>query len=383
MGKRSFTNGVVGVLAITAIAGCGDMFTLAPSSASSGSGASSGTSGGGSASTSSASGGGGAGGNAGACTPGELETCNENQYCQRTTKICAECKDVSSPFIFGPPIPLELSLPNGGTNPRFPRSGPNGQLLFTFTSLAGNLNIGHAPAGSAPLTWQKGQSESEPPLNTSADESSSFYLAKGSVLKNLVDPNVKTDTGIVLYDSTQQGPGTKQVFAFNPDQTSFSKVQLQGGTINSQLTVAADVPRFWYTSNALKPASEPNEFVELVSAAPGTMPTAVPLQDSAGCAVKGNVAPWVTPDGTILLFATQRQKKIGTTCSNVGSDTSHLWYTTVNPKDGKQAEAAARELFSEDPKSYTSPALSENLCVLYFFEATSSTSATLYAAIRE
>jgi hypothetical protein len=280
VGKRSLANGAVGALAITAVVGCGELFTLDPSA----SGSMSSGSGGGSGSTGTASTTSSSSGDPKICKPGDLTTCDQGNYCkQGQMPTCTPCADFTD-LKFGPVTKLAVPLPDMmDKSPRFPRIGPNNELFFTFTSLSAGIDIGHASI-SGPLSslqWGKGEREVSP-INNPGEDGASLYLPKEhskfleGLTTNIMGTLQVTDADVVLYHSN--APGAMKITAFNPGQKNFASVNLQEGTFNSNIAVSYEAakPRFWYISNAKGP-------IELVTALPGSAPALAPIKDKNGC----------------------------------------------------------------------------------------------------
>lgn len=369
MGKRSLANGVVGVLAITAVIGCGEQFTLIENatsgSGSSGSGGASGSTSGTSSST-----------GMNQCTP----ACAAGSYCkQGMPSTCTSCTDFAD-FKFGAPRKIDLTLPGGASAPSYPRIGPEGQLLFTFTSQTNNPDIGHATADGplSSLKWTMVTPEM-PPINSTAQDAASFYLPKehGNLLVGVADGTLQTNADIVLYQSDSQG--STKIVAFNPGQKIVASVALKNSTINSNIAISytAPAPRFWSISN---PSTMP---LGLVTALPGAAPVAVPIHDAKGCPVDDKIAPWVTPNGQWLFFSARELDKDNGCKPVAGADTYRLYRTALNT-EGQQSDTAAIEIvFPSDTKGHATPSLSPDLCMIFFTEQFETPTSELYAATRE
>lgn len=371
----AFASGAAGVLLTL---GCGPEFHLYGASTSTGEG------GGGSANATMSSSSTGDGGtmNNTPCTVGDLSTCNKGNYCQSSTSQCVPCANISARFIFGVPKKLNISLPQGGTNPRLVRIGPGGQLLFTYASQFSGLDIGHADQDKGFLQWKQGEQEPAP-ITSTLEESAPLYLTKGSALRDVLSnpAAVNPELDVILY--TSRTSGTPQVYAFNPPgktDSTVSPVALKGGlsTSNIALSYEAPSPRFWFSTN-LNSMSE-----GLYTSLPKETPQPLPIKLDNDCLLQTpGVAPWVSPDGTWLLFGAQRPDE-NKNCMVDPTAPYRLYYAQLDPTSGQQMDSTqATRIYPESTKNYTFPSLALDMCVLLFSELVDSNRWESYASVRE
>ncbi len=390
MAKRGWVGGVVCALAIMSASGCGGEFRAESSTSTTSSGGSTpGTGGAPPGTTSSTS-----SGKPLQCVPGDLATCDPGSYCQKSSLACVSCAEIEKGFTFGAPRKLSVTLPEGGTDPRFLRIGPNNQLLFTYTAATTVLDVGHAdPDPEKFLQWTEGKQE-PPPINTGGEEAGSFYLPKGELLAgHLSIPDFEVGKSVTLYHSNIQI--NRQVYAFTGGEKSSDKLpQLllfppPGAKSTSNVTASYDaqIPHFFFSASVL--TGDPEVLFTTVLDDPPATPAPLTIKLDNNCALKSKgVAPWVTPDGQWLLFGGQ-QPDANNKCANDDLKARfRLYYTQLDPETGLQPEGATAQEILPDRSMQSSlfPSLSPDRCVLYFSDQKGSgTSATFesYAAVRE
>ncbi len=174
------------------------------------------------------------------------------------------------------------------------------------------------------------------------------------------------DTTTLLFDRTVGGIGTdRQLMAavWAPGTPPImTPVKLPGepnaSGSNYSLAVAEDSGRIFWMSTR-------NNATRLLTMLPpksSTQVDAVEIVLPSGCHRAGNDAtPWVTPDGLLMLF---RSLDVTPSSSCSPSVDSNDLFAVPLDVDGQPAGASLRIVTS--PADETDPALSADLCTLYF-----------------
>lgn len=357
-------------------AGCGDLFSASGGTGGAGSGSSQNTGG-------TSSGTGGAQCAAGSCTKGE--------YCNPDTAACDACA-TSARFQFGTPVMQAVTLPIPGANALFPRIGSSaGELFLVQQDSTHHVQVAEAlaAAGKSP-PWGAAALLSQ--LAGSYQDTAPLYLEDSSILVALVSDDGVTKPGmpVVLFDSNRpvgSQMGTNKVFVVTLGSPAVGPVvvSLPGGAAHdSSVAVAmlASPPRFWWISDAgpaLGDAAAP--LSRLVTAtAVDTGPTDVVLTLDDACTVPLVTAPWVTPAGDRLLFASARAP--AGTCVVADPSLTHLYQAPIGP-GGKQT-ADAKPIFPDDVTVETEPSLAPDQCTLLFSRVVDSAGTTrIFTAARD
>ncbi|WP_437318670.1 hypothetical protein [Sorangium sp. So ce385] len=292
--------GIFSLAALWGASGCGEPFTAAEASAASsssaggGGGGGGGDGGGGGAATSSSSsaGGGGEGGCA-ACKAGEFCTASET---------CVRCADRVGALSFGAPTAIEVE----GSKPAFPRvreepaegEGTATQRLV-YVATFGSSDAQIATATGRP--WTAGEVVESPAVNSPQSES-------GPLLLPVDAPSPRADfpLGSLLFDRVLAGPGSLPLL-FVADELratraeTFDVLNLDGGSHSVAVAHGVRPYRYWFmnkhqeggqiTSRLLTMRADDAEARELYIVLPGDCP-----------AQGDDLAPWVTPDGSLLFF---------------------------------------------------------------------------------
>jgi hypothetical protein len=395
---------VFGALGV-AVAGCGTAFTS--TSGTTGSGGSGGagsttsaSSGGGGSSSSTSSSAGGAGGTSSTtgaggstttttsgsggtggvidppCTPGDLSTCPPGQYCVKGAGVCAACNAPVS-NTFAAPVPLSISEPYPPVT-LFPRIGLDGQLLFRFR-INQNSEIGFAlPVPGAPMSWASATPEPTPLINNPAsNEEAPLFLPDGKALIGLVNEKVNTDLPVLLFDSNISG--TRQIYATNLPGPVAVPVDLKTNNTSFQIAVAHQVnpPRFWYYSDFFPSPPDTRLGVSIG----GEDPVKFDVVLDNGCHARGELMPWVTPDGG-WMFLSAPYPDPGNGCAFQAASPSHLFVLPLDGAGLPKNAAKAQPIFPGDPSSRMSPSLSPDQCTLYFSQLEPNGS-VMYGAVRK
>ncbi|XXX78836.1 hypothetical protein WMF30_08670 [Sorangium sp. So ce134] len=348
---------IFSLAALWAASGCGEPFTAAePSAASSssaGGGGAGGDGGGGSSATSSTSsaGGGGEGGCA-ACKAGEFCTASET---------CVRCDDRSGALSFGTPMAIEVE----GSAPAFPRvreepAEGEGKQRLVYVATFGSEDTQIATAVGRP--WTGGEAIASPEVNSPQSESGPLLLPVDAL-----SPIDGFPQGSLLFDRVLAGPGSLPVLlvadAFAGTHTeTFDALNLDGGSHSVAVAYGLRPYRYWFmikhqdngeiTSRLVTKLAESAEAQELHIVLPGDCP-----------AQGDDLAPWVTPDGSVLFF--QAPYSARGDCAQASVLRSFYVRLGENgmPVSGEKAKMLLTSLKPEI--AVMTPSLSPDECTLY------------------
>ncbi|WP_437336528.1 hypothetical protein [Sorangium sp. So ce394] len=247
---------------------------------------------GGGASSTAVSGGGGEGGCA-ACKAGEFCTPSET---------CVRCADRGGVLSFGAPTAIEVE----GSKPAFPRvreepgegEGAATQRLV-YVATFGSSDTQIATATGRP--WTAGEVIASAAVNSPQPESGPLLLPVDAR-----SPHTDFPEGSLLFDRLLAGPGSLPLL-FVADRLeasqaeTFDALNLDGGSRSVAVAHGIWPYRYWFmskhqeggqiTSRLLTKLAEDTEAQELDIVLPGQCP-----------AQGDDLAPWVTPDGSVLFF---------------------------------------------------------------------------------
>ncbi len=407
MDKLAFRSSALVLTLIAGAAGlagaCGDAFTAGPggstaSSTSSGSSGTTATGTGGDPGTSSSSGPGGAGGSGGVTGSGGAgggttttgvttgtggsgggtddctqTGCDEGKYCREDTKVCQACTDMDR-FLFDHATPLPLSPTGSNVFPRVADTGATWRLVFSFFN-GTNYDI----ASSAPPPWTQGAPASANVINTPGAEGGPLLLPPGIGLFG-VDPAA----GLLVFDTTRNG-GAEIFVATAIDGLTAGPMPppINDGTADQHMALAwAQNPKraFWVTTRP-DPAEQNAVTTRLVTVTLGgavVVPTNVQIRMPGNCIQSfDDVAPWVTPDGTMLLF--HGYSLDPNDCAQKLDDFVHVFYAPLDAQGQIPAGSTALEIEGLNVAKPITPSLSPDACQLY---VSSIEDGTLYSAPR-
>ncbi|MFO0762718.1 MAG: hypothetical protein U0359_40145 [Byssovorax sp.] len=319
--------------------------------------------------------GGTGGGGAPPCMPGDLSTCGPGQFCEAKTGTCVTCAGAAS-FTFAAPVPLGLSPPYP-PSALFPRIGQDGQLLFRFRQNQ-NSDLGFALAvPGAPMQWASATPEPSPLINTLFNEEGPLYLPNGAALAGLVSEKVDTNLPVLLFDSNVSGQ--RRVYAANLAGAASSEVKLKSQGVSYLVAVAyqANPPRFFYYSNFFPAPPD----AQLGTSTGGEDPVKLPIVLDNGCHARGEVMPWVTPDGA-WMFLSAPYPDIANGCAPLNGAPAHLFALPLDASGLPAGGAKAAAVFPGDQNNQVSPSLSPDQCTLYFSQI-GPNGAVMYGAVRE
>ncbi|AUX40140.1 hypothetical protein SOCE26_015370 [Sorangium cellulosum] len=296
--------GTLSLAALWAQGGCGEPFSTGPAAATTSSGSGGGEGGAGGAggaggvedvpsgtTSSSSSGGGGAGG---------CDACKEGEFCT-VTETCLPCNDRRGVLSFGPLTEIDVE----GTEPSFPRVraevGEDGatQRLVYVARFGGASHTDIATATGRP--WTGGAVLVNAQINTGRSES-------GPLLLPVDAPSPVSDMppGPLLFDHPLAGPGSLPA-VFAADFPEGARVELiddllvDAGSHSVAVAHALSPARYWFMSMHQDNGVTVSRLVTKRAGDAAVQPVNIKLP--GGCPAEGaDLAPWVTPDGSLLFF---------------------------------------------------------------------------------
>ncbi|WP_437318628.1 hypothetical protein [Sorangium sp. So ce385] len=330
---------------------------------------------GGGASSTAVSGGGGEGGEGGcaACKAGEFCTASET---------CVRCADRVGVLSFGAPMPIEVE----GSKPAFPRvreepgegEGAATQRLVYVASF-GSSDAQIATATGRP--WTAGEVVASAAVNSPQPESGPLLLPVDAL-----SPRAEFPQGSLLFDRLLAGPGNLPLL-FVADQLeasqaeTFDALNLDAGSHSVAVAHGVQPYRYWFmnkhqdggesTSRLLTMLADDVEAQELDIVLPGDCP-----------AQGDDLAPWVTPDGSVLFF--QAPYDARGDCAH--ASVLRSFYVRLGadglPLSGEKAKMLLANLAPEI--AVMTPSLSPDECTLYVASDLDRVDRTqrLYAASR-
>lgn len=294
--------------------------------------------------------GGGGTGSAGSTSTGTplcmAGSCSDGNYCD-PARGCVTCKDFGT-FVPGEVKSLGIPVLDPSATPLYPRiAHADTDLLFAqVISSQGHIKRTMQSGG----TWMAPGGILGLDM-LSASDTGPFFLAKPSALNGLMPADLGTSTSPVLLFHTTRDAGKVEVWGMQLTTGALpEKLQLPVGDDYVQdISIATQVmpPRLFWLHG-----SDPAALKLATMTAMESSPQDVNLTLDT-CEV--NVQhPWVTPDGTHLLFAAKACDKTG----------PHLYIAELTG-EGKQMGNAGR-IFPGDASSDYSPSLSTDQCTLLF-----------------
>ncbi|WP_148313382.1 hypothetical protein [Sorangium cellulosum] len=314
---------------------------------------------GGGASSTAVSGGGGEGGEGG---EGGCAVCKAGEFCT-ASEMCVRCVDRGGALSFGAPMAIEVE----GARPAFPRvreEPAEGEGVATqrlvYVATFGSSDAQIATATGWP--WTAGEVVASAAVNSPQSES-------GPLLLPVDAPSPRADfpEGSLLFDRVIAGPGSLPLL-FVADRLEASQVEtfdalnLDGGSHSVAVAHGVWPYRYWFmnkhqeggqvTSRLLTTLDGGVEAQELHIVLPGDCP-----------AQGDDLAPWVTPDGSVLFF--QAPYSARGDCAQ--ASVLRSFYVRLGA-DGLPApgDKAKMLLVSLEPESAVmTPSLSPDECTLY------------------
>ncbi|MCS6900712.1 MAG: hypothetical protein RMJ98_11130 [Myxococcales bacterium] len=339
------------------------------------------------ASGSSTAGQGGTGGNAGAggssgaggassCLAGL--SCNTDEYCNAETGTCTPCGNMDR-FEFGAPE----SLLTGKLikNPGFPRVQlveNQLNLFFQAQSPTDNPSLSQPNPLIFKQTWStKASALSQEPYcqPTGSDDCGGPLPLPPTIKLDFLGIKIPAPARYVFFDSKRhdgsgnpsESPRRIYVASVNGDDSFYAPIlQLNQGANDYSVAFAyaAEQPRFYWIRENSSPSGAKNE-AELYTTTTGqnAQPSkvAVQLQNCSNTnAVPEDLAPWVFPDGTHILFHAR--------CNT--NEPLKLYYAALNTDGSFQSPAQIIKVETESSgvefNQLRMPSLSPNRCELLF-----------------
>ena len=362
--------GTFSLAALCALAGCGDRFTVAAASAAStsssggGDGAAGGDGGGGSgggggggasAASSSASGGGGEGG---------CSACKEGEFCT-ASETCVSCAERGGVLSFGALSEIAVA----GAVPAFPRvraeAGEGGATLrLVYTAKFGSDDTKIATATGRP--WTAGEVLSSLMVDAEGQESGPLLLPLDAP-----SPQDAFPGGSLLFDRLPTAPGSLPLLlvadaldatqadalaALNPDGGSRSVAVAYG------LGSSSSSYRYWFMNRHQEGGGTTSRLV--TKRAEDAEVQVLDINLPGDCPAQGDdLAPWVTPDGSLLFF----QARYSARGECAAASVLRSFYVALGSDGLPVGDQPARMLLPNlDPSvAVMTPSLSPDECTLY------------------
>ncbi|WP_437757543.1 hypothetical protein [Sorangium sp. So ce1389] len=357
--------GTLSLAALSALPGCGKPFAAGAASTTSAS-SSSGTGGGGAGGAGGAGGGGGAmmasssSSTAGGGGEGGCGACKEGEFCT-ASETCVRCADRSGLLSFGTPAEIEVE----GTSPAFPRVRAEAGDDGTTQRLVYVAGFGPEDRQIATATgwpWTAGAVVSSAMVNSPQSESGPLLLPVDAL-----SPRDGFPEGSLLFDRILAGPGSlRQLFVADALEATaaetFGPLNLDGGSHSVAVAHAARPYRYWFMSEQQDDGGITHRLV--TKRAHDAEAQALDITLPGDCPAQGaDLAPWVTPDGSVLFFQAPYSPRGNCAQASV----LRSFYVKLGP-DGQPADAQpARMLLSNLPPTVAvmTPSLSPDECTLY------------------
>ncbi|XYH99974.1 hypothetical protein ACMHYB_09515 [Sorangium sp. So ce1128] len=358
--------GTLSLAALSALPGCGEPFAAGSASATSAS-SSSGTGGGGGAGS-----GGGAGGDGGVMMPssssstsggggeGGCAACKEGEFCT-ASETCVRCSDRSGLLSFGTPAKIEVE----GTSPAFPRvrdEAGEGGTTQRLVYVAGFGSEDRQIATATGRPWTAGAIVSSAMVNSPQSESGPLLLPVDAL-----SPRDGFAPGSLLFDRFLAGPGSlRRLFVADALEATtaetFEPLNLDGGSHSVAVAHAARPYRYWFMSEQQDDGGITHRLV--TKRAHDGEAQALNITLPGDCPAQGeDLAPWVTPDGSVLFFQAPYSPRGDCAQASV----LRSFYVKLGP-DGQPVDGQpARMLLSNlsPTVAVMTPSLSPDECTLY------------------
>jgi WD40-like Beta Propeller Repeat len=307
-------------------------------------------------------------GGKGGSSPGTCD-CRPGRYCLDGSTDCLECSDPSR-LAFGEPVRL-ATVSDNGAGSRFPRIGrTSSDLLYRFEGVG--------------LRYTEDSSTSAGTDLAATDPSDSApFLLRAPVQNFSVVGASQLDFS---FDRTVMNVRTLRVGSWSQGllSSALAPPPLNSGAGDFSMAIALEAApgvsrAFWMTNRESVPAGAPKP--RLVTAQLGTDLTAadVALRLSVGTnescppldvsqlpaesePIDGDLTPWVSSDGTLLVFSTTR---LGSGCAP-GTQKRDIYTALLQASSGQPPEPALPMKNVNSSEDDVDPAFSADLCDLYF-----------------
>jgi hypothetical protein len=349
------------VSAMVAAAGCGEAFSTPGSTAT---GGATGTGGAGPTSSatdstaeSASSSGPGTGGGGGSTADCSTTGCQQGMYCNEETLICTGCNDLSR-FEFAPGVPLLDEPGQAQVEPRVVARA--GVWRMVYTSISGSYEIA---ASDEPFTT--GALVPGTGINSVAEEFGPLLLPPDTPLAGIA--LAPSDAGFLVF-SRQVGDDIEIRIADGIDgalSTTFPGVLNSGvSDFHPAIAYKPATQRAWWTQTRLVGQELVTGLVTAPLGNVGVSAALVPLPLENGCHARTpDVAPWVTPDGSLLLFHAEYQDQAN---CDLNIDGVHVFWTTLDPAGQIPQGGEAKEILGLGAVQPVAPSLSPDMCTLYY-----------------
>ena len=304
-------------------------------------------------------------------------SCSAGEYCESASSTCQMCAELGR-FQFGAPVATGVTVPATGSSALYPRPDRDtGQLFFVQqdTTIAHQDQIAVAASMPGEAAWTQGTLLQQ--LVGVYQDSGPLYISAPSVLTGLVANSVAMSTAPVLLFDSNRTTGKRQVFAaVLGAATPPAVVTLPGGAVRASriaISLAATPPRFWWISDATTGIER-----LVTGTATDNTPGDVPVLLDSDCPTTLADAPWVTPGGERLLFASVHTS--APPACTPDPTITHLYQVVLSP-DGT-APTKASPVFPGDTTLDTDPALTTDMCALLFARFDDQGNGQIYQAPR-
>jgi hypothetical protein len=288
--------------------------------------------------------------------------CPAGQYCNMSTRSCAKCGDLSR-LAFGTPRKLVAPSAGPGRDQVFAReasrSGWTG-LVYGFAN-QGNPDIAFASGTTG--VWPTGTAL-PPPVSSAGFDDAPLPMPDPVDITLLYDTEVNNRR--MIYLALYSSNGTWSTGRYGPDSwtlnssgNNYHVAALRSGSASGGL-------RLWWTTDRQDVGVGQPRLVTTDPLVPAA-PVDVPIVLSSGCHTKGDLEPWVAPDGTVLFFSSL-PLGAGGACDTRGDDSRHLYFTRLDPATGQQSAGDRALAIGVHAVGFDdrAPSLTTDMCSLLF-----------------
>jgi len=353
------------------IVACGEEFSSGQG-ASGGSGAASsggrsGSAGMGASGGSTSGGNGNQGGDTGSSGSGGSASCSceAGQYCR-----AGKCRDCSDPSMLDFAEPELLATFDSGIepNPSFPRTGGSDSALF--------YSSGHPASGHLYFT---------PDFNAGAGQHVSGQSAPPEFGPLYLENSGGLDFDLLFTRTPQDTSSMIMAADWNEASSTFSGAMPVPGPVNDDFSndysvaFAPGTTRLWWMSDRGGTPALYTSVLNDLTSPEQTVTLDIPGSAGASCvAAHPDLTPWVTPDGTLMLFSAEA---VDGQCA---TDSTTDLYAVPLDASGEPAVSPALALNDVNlPGSHeTTPSLSADRCWLYFASDSGTGTFSIYRAAR-
>ena len=300
---------------------------------------------------------GGSGGSAGAGGTGGTDLCGgkcgDGQYCD-PDGVCTQCDDFKR-FHFGAPVRLATVSAGPGHSQTFPRvslRGPEQGLFYTFSASSSADGLRMAFGAVSGPSFDQGQELPTPP--------ETGMISEAALPLPLPVP------ADLLFDGVGGGSSRRQIMVATKTGSDWNPpvllvgFGLQAASDNYHPAASFDgeeIARLWWIGGAgtggLVTAEKQDASAD-----------DVPLKQSNGChSITADVEPWVTADGTLLLFSAAPRAP---TCDDAGDAPRRLFWAPLKDKGQPASDARRLDELSATNGGDHAPSLTADSCGIFF-----------------